>query len=337
MSGSKKTPLLSPCDECDHEKAIKDTLKSLSYGVVWSPWQMLQGCWRGKQIQASPGLYRIRIVTPQRNEVVYIGESDNLKVRLGMLNGVFNEKVMPYRSPHTAGPALWALRDCFPGLQLEASVAQFAGVSERWRKGLECVAIALHRQKFGVSPRVNFTRMPPEYRASSFNTAKLAQQQKRFRGGKTLEFEQSHLPGIGPLGPLAGSPHERLWCGHCWTPWQTVQTGIPYTGRGLYRLSMAAQPWLVYLGWGNVREGVKRQIRRVPAPIPFICSWTQTDHYDHQFEELLTDLIATHCLVTARLPCWQFKSQRGEYTLRNCQPHREAGSSDGKDRPFGNE
>ena len=57
-----------------------------------------------------------------------------LKQRLGMLRGVYGEE-MPYRDPHTAAPALWALRRQ-DGCHFEVSVSvrvQLSGVKE-WRR-----------------------------------------------------------------------------------------------------------------------------------------------------------------------------------------------------------
>jgi hypothetical protein len=47
-----------------------------------------------------------------RGDVDYIGQTGmgtmTIRKRLRMLRGVYGE-LMPYRDPHTAGPALWAL------------------------------------------------------------------------------------------------------------------------------------------------------------------------------------------------------------------------------------
>ena len=81
-----------------------------------------------------------------RNALDYIGQTGmgtmNLRTRLGVLRGVYGE-VMPYRAPHTAGPALWALYHQ-TGEAFEVFVLPAAG-STGWRKGLEALAIALDR------------------------------------------------------------------------------------------------------------------------------------------------------------------------------------------------
>jgi hypothetical protein len=63
----------------------------------------------------------------------------SLRKRLGMLRGVYGE-LMPYRDPHTAGPALWAL--CHQtGEAIEVSVVPVEGTTP-WRKALVTLAIA---------------------------------------------------------------------------------------------------------------------------------------------------------------------------------------------------
>ena len=49
----------------------------------------------------------------------------NLRKRLGMLRGDYSE-LMPYRNPHTAGPALWALYHQ-SGEEFEVSVVPVEG------------------------------------------------------------------------------------------------------------------------------------------------------------------------------------------------------------------
>lgn len=114
-------------------------------------------------VPALPGLYRIRRVGLPHWD--YIGQTGvgrmNLRRRMAMLRGVYAEQ-MPYRDPHTAGSGLWALRQRGGG-PLEVSFGPVDAPTP-WRKGLEAVAIALHRQEHGRSPTLNFGRMPTGYR-----------------------------------------------------------------------------------------------------------------------------------------------------------------------------
>lgn len=74
---------------------------------AWSAWQPLQDSWRSPTIPALAGLYRIR--REGQEALDYIGQTGTgtmtLQARLGMFRGI-DGKEMPYRAPHTAGPAL---------------------------------------------------------------------------------------------------------------------------------------------------------------------------------------------------------------------------------------
>ena len=126
----------------------------------WTPWQPFENCWKGALIPATPGLYRIRRVG--FTGLDYIGQTGTtLKQRLGMLKGIFDLE-MPYRAPHTAAPALWALRHNL-NCDFEVSVLPFHG-SKQEREGLEALAIALYRQEFKESPTVSFGRIVTGYK-----------------------------------------------------------------------------------------------------------------------------------------------------------------------------
>lgn len=184
--------------------------------VIWSRWQPQEMCWRGDRLPRLPGLYRIR--RAGREDVDYIGQTGlTLRQRQGMLSGVYAEE-MPYRDPHTAGPALWALRHA-TWCAFEVAVAPFTG-SYALRLGLEAVAIAQYRQAWGRSPTTQFGRMPLGYRMSTGNNRRLVEAGKRFHGGLSEERDASHAPSIAPVGPLSGDPEGADWCGHRWSAWR---------------------------------------------------------------------------------------------------------------------
>src|SRR5690242_51447 len=175
-----------------HQPHYNHTLAPLA----WSTWQLLYESWLSGRLPDRPGLYRIR--RTGRSDLDYIGQTGmgnmTLRQRAGMLRGVFAEE-MPYRDPHTAGPALWALRYAITKNEdnntndwstFEISVVPVEGDTP-WRKGLECVAIGLYRQEHGCSPTVNWGRMPLGYRMSSGNNARLVAAGKRQRGRPTDE------------------------------------------------------------------------------------------------------------------------------------------------------
>lgn len=285
----------------------------------WTPWQPLEGAWLADRLPSLPGLYRIR--RRGRDDLDYIGQTGSgsmtLKKRLGMLQGVYATH-MPYRDPHTAGPGLWALRHA-TGCDFEVSVTPIEG-STAWRKGLECVAISLYRAAYGQSPTIEFGRMPPGYRMSSGNNARLVAAGKRVRGGICDGEDTSHLPGIAPCGPLAGDPCAPHWCGHEWSPWTGVQDavagGIPGDAAGLYRLGRAHEQALLYIGQGLISARLAAHVRKVgksderQADVlagDLMCSWIVNNAwYAHQRLELENDLIAAHLLETASIPPAQF-------------------------------
>src|SRR5690242_14087337 len=97
-----------------------------------------------------------------------------------MLRGVYGTE-MPYRDPHTAAPALWAIRDA-TGCEFEVAWVELPEIPTPQRKGLECLGIALYRQEQGISPAFNFGRMPSGYRPSTGNNSRLVASGKRSRG-----------------------------------------------------------------------------------------------------------------------------------------------------------
>src|SRR5579884_1781082 len=159
--------------------------------TAWSSWQLLEGSWLRSRLPRSSGIYRIRLAGA--SDLLYVGETgregETLKTRMGALREVYNEERMPYRSPHTAGPHLWALRRTTTTpfevsvislgpdkkalwekgkehvhknvedlIQQEAEQPIQDEVEEPARKGLECLVIALHRQQFGRSPAAQYGR-----------------------------------------------------------------------------------------------------------------------------------------------------------------------------------
>lgn len=183
----------------------------------WSEWLPLRGISRNPAVPRTPGIYRVRRVG--RNELDYIGQTGrNLRERLGALSRCYNDE-MPYRDPHTAAPALWALRHS-SGCEFEASVYPL-DVDAPTRKGREALEIALYRQQCGNSPTVQFGRVPLGYRASSQNNSRLVAAGARFRGGAYSgpPLAEHHV-GTGPKGRLSPpAPQTESWCGHSWSAW----------------------------------------------------------------------------------------------------------------------
>lgn len=287
--------------------------------LSWSVWQPLEGSWLGDKLPSSPGLYRIRRVG--HDDLDYIGQTGSgkmtLRQRLGMLRSVYADK-MPYRDPHTAGPALWALRHS-TGCEFEVSFALFDGPTPL-RKGFECVAISLYRQVWHRSPTIQFGRMPAGYRMSSSNNARLIQADKRFRGGPTTQRDASHLCSIPPVGALDGDPQGGCWCRHAWSNWTSVHDAlelIPLGSKGLYRIRRPGNLGLLYIGQGNIRNRLMTHLQKIGIPRysrqaaifagALDCSWVINEAWhEHERLELENDLIAAYVLAMHNVPAAQF-------------------------------
>jgi hypothetical protein len=241
-----------------------------------------------------------------------------LRKRLGMLRGVYAE-LMPYRDPHTTGPALWALYHQ-TGDDFEVSVVPGEGPTPCC-KGLEALALALYRQEHGSSPTIEFGRMSSGYHASSSYNRRLLLPGRVFRGRPSEETDASHVPGIPPTSPLTGDPHTGYWGGHEWIPWIPLTDIAAYRpqGSGLYRIRGRETVSLLYIGQGIITSRLLAHLPNTGIPGhpqgqlfaaagPLECSWVVRDKWlPHQRLELENDLIASNLLVTDDIPVAQFQ------------------------------
>lgn len=299
------------------EDADGEMLKQL--GVVWTHPLPLETAVRGQGVPPVPGLYRIRRVTFDGWD--YIGQTGsgtmNLTKRVAMLKGIY-KKEMPYRDPHTAGPGLWALRHA-TNTPFEVAFCPLQADTPQ-RKSLEAVVIAVHRQRYGRSPTLNFGRMPAGYRMSSANNARIVAAGKRLRGSLLIgETDESHSPSIAPLATLGGDVHAHTWGGLTWSPWTPLTLDnlaqLPKTN-GIYRLAGQTSD-LVYIGEGRVAARLRTHLAKLGAgtqqgtifaanaPLAFSCVLSD-DRLRNQRLELETDLIAAHVIATQHAPVAQF-------------------------------
>jgi len=286
--------------------------------IPWSPWYPLFGASGNKEIARLPGLYRIRRMG--RPDLDYIGQTGlRLGQRLGALASALADE-MPYRDPHTAAPALWALRHA-ERCSFEISVAVVEGTTP-WRKGMEALAIGLYRQQHGRSPTVEFGRMPIGYRASTPNNSRLVKLGMRYRGGPTVDQDlASHILGVPPKGPLAGPPQSLDWIGHAWSEWRPLAAVSNHRrpiGVGLYRVRGDAQDTLLYIGQGKIPARPRAHFAKINEPSHsqgaifrssdrLECSWVLNDDWkSHHRLELENDLIAAHLIATGTIPEAQF-------------------------------
>lgn len=304
---------------------MKDKLLDLNRLLLWSSWIPHRGCWSGNLLPNAPGLYRIRRINGPGLD--YIGQSgggtSTLRKRLGAQRGVYDDG-MPYTDPHTAAPALWALRMSL-GVEFEVSVAPIS-CGNQFRKGLEALVIALHRQEHHCSPTANFGRIPIGFRKSSGVGRKLAAAGKQFRGGKSDSSEPHHAPSLPPVGLLGGDPRSPVWSGHCWSDWQAVISAYDKPHRvatGLYRIRDATKPGLLYIGEGKVLSRLADHLKMAgdtanPKGVVFAAakqlqvSWVLHDAWlPNQRLELECDLIGSYMLATGKVPQAQFGARAG--------------------------
>ena len=175
---------------------------------------------------------------------------------------------MPYRDPHTAAPAFWAWLQSAP-VALIVSVCPVEEATP-WRRALETVAIAEHRQEHGMSPRWNFGRMPSGFRMSSANNAAIVAAGRRLRGGATGELLPSHAPGIAAQGTLEPDVQAAGWCGHQWSSWRPInnqELSALEPGNGLYRIRGRTEG-LVYIGEGRVRDRLRAHAAKLRHDSP---------------------------------------------------------------------
>ena len=283
-------------------------MTTLEHELAWSSWYPHRGASRNQNIPAGPGLYRIRRVGQQRLD--YVGQTGrSLRGRLGQLQGVYGD-IMPYGDPHTAGPGFWALRQD-EGRELEVSVAEVrTGVATR--KGYECVVISEHRVEHGLSPTLNFGRMPHGWTKSSGNTVRLAAAGRRFRGRQ--DPSAVRVPDAPSPPTLRGDPREATWLG---LPWSDLTASPPPRGSvGVYRAMRSNANGLIYVGQGRIVDRIKNHRAKADDPTHaqyafFIgdLAWhwvALPDMHRTQRLEIENDLIAGHMLVHRRSPGGQF-------------------------------
>jgi hypothetical protein len=281
--------------------------------ACWSDWQPLHGAGVNRQIPRLPRLYRIRR-TINEPGLDYIGQTGgHLRGRLGQLGCVYRGQ-MPYRDPHTAAPALWALRHR-DGCEFEASVIEVQGEPPR-RKALEATAITLYRLEAGRSPTANFGRMAAGYRMSTGNNAQLVASGRRARGGPDPEAPAMVASAPAPRRP-GPDPQSAEWMNWTWTPWTPVSVACRSAkGTGLYRIRDNGTAGLIYVGQGRVAARLQAHLAKARAPDhrqaeyfsgDLAASWVELpgtpalNLLEHE-----NDLIAAHLLATGDGPAAQF-------------------------------
>lgn len=253
-----------------------------------------------------PGLYRLR--ENGSDELPYVGQTGRgLRSRLGALRRGACSAHMPFRDPHAAAPALWALPDSKPGAALEASVVPGPDHAPT-RRGCEDLCLGRYRQTHKRSPAFNFARMPPGYAASSCRAGGR-------RGGRGVKA--AHRASIPPPWPLA------LRDDDAWrrTGWRYC--GLPEVPnkQGVYRLHEGGGG-VMYVGRGRMRARVSAHLAEAAAPVsaygrklnqfpPTAVSIFPYSGDPSQLEKLQTDALAALIWTTGEHPPAQHLPQSG--------------------------
>ena len=148
--------------------------------ITWSQWCPLSQQRLPAIVPRAAGLYRMR--STSMDELLYIGQSNNLRRRILELRGAIQDSEMPWNDPHVAAARFWALLQSTHH-EFEISVAR-TSTDVIARKSLECLAISLSRAESGRSPKFNFGRMPDGWVPSS-------RRAKGIRGGFDPEITYS--------------------------------------------------------------------------------------------------------------------------------------------------
>ena len=275
-------------------------------GVEWSDWTSLDPTVGDvSTFSTDEGVYRVR--HRDRKGLTYVGETGrSLRGRVRALaRGVYADE-MPYRDPHTAAPCVWAIRQ-EDGPELEVSVTTPPLVEDKQeRKAFEDALIAVHRRETGASPTANFGRIIAGYKQSTYRSDDV-------RGGPLAEdeTEANAEPGVGPLpwtnyDDLLASD----WMGLSWSSpisLADVDSSIP-ADDGLYRIWRdGSVPLLEYIGQStNLRSRLRTHRNNRDSDLLF--SYTPLMEHDarHKREEVETELIGVHWLVTEENPRDQF-------------------------------
>ena len=225
------------------------------------------------------------------DELLYIGQSNNLRRRILELRGAIQDSEMPWNDPHVAAARFWALLQD-DHHEFEISVAHTtADVIER--KSLESLAISLHRAETGWSPKFNFGRMPDGWFPSS-------RRGKGLRGGFDPDIRYSaHSASIFSE---QGDPTSVDWLGLLW---QGADNLDPSTAiSGVYRAIVPGHPSLLYLGESR---DLRRRISTHASNLEAAWEYAVLGDADHsQRLEIENDLIASHVAAVGIPPLRQF-------------------------------
>jgi predicted GIY-YIG superfamily endonuclease len=270
----------------------------------WVPWIRIKTKREERKIiPNSQGVYRVR---PRGKDfLVYVGQTNQLKRRTGMLALNSYKEEMPWNDPHTAAPNLWVWRQ-EQGWDYEVSVAATPAITRQKRQGLECLLLWRYRLERGESTLCNHGRFHPDYVKSS----------NRLKGirGRKLDSNETRNPAGGPSSPPLRTLNTHMssdWMGLSWTEFEKLKTAslLP-ADPGVYKLVDLANHALLYVGeTDNLRSRLNQHKRKfLDTVFSYVTLSSEMLHYERL--EIENDLIGYHYYITGKSPSCQFGKER---------------------------
>jgi hypothetical protein len=205
----------------------------------WTEWIPLRSSPKNRKIiPTSQGIYRVR--AEGYSELVYLGQTNNLKRRTASLARHLDNEAMPYNDPHTAAPNLWSWRQ-EKEWSYEVSVTETA-LSRQTREAYECYLLWQYRLESGQSTLCNHGRFHKDYIKSGPRSSNVR--------GRILREHEDRNPSGGPSSsPLHShtNPISQSWMGLEWSPINmlSIRDTVPNSS-GLYKIIKGKN--VVYFG-----------------------------------------------------------------------------------------
>jgi len=269
----------------------------------WKKWIKLKTKSQERLIIPSlKGVYRIR--PANKDFLMYIGQTNNLKRRTSMLASNSYKQDMPLNDPQTAAPNLWVWRQ-EQGWSYEVSVASTPALTRQNRKGLECLLLWKYRLERGESTLCNHGRFHPDYLKSS--------EKLKGQKGRKLDSSEPRNPAGGascpPLRPLKTHTSSD-WMGLSWTESVKLKAANFAPAKpSIYKIVDLSNQELLYVGETNNLKGRLSEIKRKFSSAAFSYSAVSQRMLHHQILEIINDLIGYYYHLTGKSPIRQFAKE----------------------------
>lgn len=267
--------------------------------LSWSEWVPFEK--RATKIPVTSGLYRVKPAS--KNKLIYIGQTSNLKRRIGSLISESKQPDMPFRDPHNGAPCLWAWQKEEEYLY-EYSYAEFED-SEILRRTFEHYLFWKYRLEHGESPLCSFGKFHKNYKISSNRASGL-------HGHRLInEINQAGLNSHEPL-LISGRFVNDNWMGLNWTKpliLKLANVRMLENQPAVYKIFTTQE--LLYVGETNVLQNRMMSHSKKTwsnSEVYFSCSPQSANILPHQLKEIENDLIACCFEQEKRAPLFQFRN-----------------------------